>query len=279
VGAFQRFPAILQQAKKLSAGSLAYGFALAAPLGAVALTAVSPLGTIALLFIADMLLLYPTLQPRCQWFGPVTSRFPTSRREVWLTIDDGPDPRDTLLLLDILRRYQARATFFVVGEKARRHRAMARAMLAGGHELGNHSHRHPSASFWLLGSESLEREIVLANEAIAELAGHPVGLFRAPVGMKNRAIHGILQRHGMRLIAWSARGFDGIRPCPRKVVARIMARVQPGAIILLHQGRFDAHGNSLSAACLERLLEHLGREGYHCVLPALPPPRGRAEWP
>ncbi len=263
-------PAIMRRAAQPSVGPLAYGFALSAPLGAVALAAVSPLAAVFLVFLADMLLLYPTVQPRCQWFGPVISRFPTHRKEVWLTIDDGPDTRDTPLLLDILRRHRARVTFFVVGENVHRHRALAEAILIEGHLLGNHSHRHPSASFWLLGPEQLEREITQANQAISELTGKPVSLFRAPVGMKNRFIHGILEREGMRLIAWSARGFDGIiRPHPQKVVNRIMAQVRPGAIILLHQGRFDRHGNSLSAACLEALLERLAQAGYRCVLPPL----------
>ena len=78
------------------------------------------------------------------------THFETTQREVWLTIDDGPDPVDTPRLLEILRRFEARATFFVIGERAARFGAELEAIRAAGHEIANHTARHPSATFWCL---------------------------------------------------------------------------------------------------------------------------------
>ena len=76
---------------------------------------------IGVLFIAHAFLLIGTLVPNCTWLGPIVTSFPTDKKEVWLTIDDGPDPHDTPMILDLLDEYNAKATFFVIGKKAKTH--------------------------------------------------------------------------------------------------------------------------------------------------------------
>src|SRR6202522_352632 len=126
-------------------------------------------------------LMYPTLRPNCGWFGPVVKSFRSHRKEVWLTIDDGPHPKNTPKILALLKRFHARATFFVIGERVRVHPQLARAILKHGHTLGNHSATHPTALFWSLPSKAARREIEEGFAAIRKATGISPAWFRAPV--------------------------------------------------------------------------------------------------
>jgi len=140
---------------------------------------------------------------------------------------------------------------------ARQRPDLVRAIVERGHGVGNHSDTHPSASFWCLLPAAIAREIDGCAAAIP-----PTRWFRAPVGMKNPAVHPALARRGMRLIGWSARGFDGVRADVESVVQRIVPHVFPGAIVLLHQGRDTA------ASCIARVVDELRARGYAFVVPA-----------
>jgi len=220
---------------------------------------VAAIGVIAL---AHALLLYPTLSPNVQWLGPVVTRFQTSENEVWLTIDDGPTD-DTAALLDLFDARNVKATFFVKGILAEGHPELVREILWRGHTIGNHSYSHPSVTFWCLPPARVAEQIESCNAALAKIAGAPPSLFRAPVGMKNPAVHPVLRRHGMTLVGWSARAFDTKTNDPAVVWERVQPDVSAGAIILLHQGR------SASVPILERVISEVQRRGYRFVVPSL----------
>lgn len=244
------------------------GFAAVAPLAAIALWSSSSALAIGVVFVSHMLVLYPTLRARSRWLGPVATRFETSSPEVWLTIDDGPDAEDTEAILAILRKHTAKATFFVKGSLAAARPELVRAMAADGHEIANHSHDHPSATFWCLPPGAIRREIDRCNDAIASILGAPPSRFRAPVGMKNPFVHPHLAARGMTLVAWSSRGFDGVDGFDLEAtVARVLRDARPGAIVLLHQGVRGRDGSLASARCIERVLEGLAARGLRCVIP------------
>src|SRR5690348_16641249 len=127
---------------------LILGFAFFGALFFLALIAFHPWVALGILLLSHLLLLYPTLVATCQWWGPVVTRFETPRREVWLTIDDGPDPVHTSQLLALLREFNAKATFFVIGKRAAQFPELLTAIRDAGHEVANHTATHPSASFW-----------------------------------------------------------------------------------------------------------------------------------
>ena len=230
------------------------------PLALIALWPVSPLAGVGVLALSHMLLLYPTLRPNVQWLGPVITRFETSRKELWLTIDDGPT-EDTPAVLDLFDRLGVKATFFVKGMLVERYAELAREMVRRGHTLANHSMTHPQAVFWCLPPGPVAREIDGCSRALQSIAGEAPLWFRAPVGHKNFTVHPALARRGMRLIGWTARGFDAIKSDADEIIRRILPHLRPGAIIVLHQGR--AH----SLRVLERVIVALQEQGYALVIP------------
>ena len=220
----------------------------------------SPLAGVGVLALSHALILYPTLRPNVTWWGPVVTRFDTDKREVWLTIDDGPTA-DTPLVLDVLDRAGAKATFFIKGELAGAHPDLVHQILSRGHSIGNHSQTHPSATFWCALPSRVRSEIDDCNRVLRALTGEPPRWFRAPVGMKNFAVHPALERQNMRLIGWTARGFDSVTGDPDRVIARILPDVRPGAIIVLHQGL------EYSVRIIDLVVAALHEQGYAFVIP------------
>src|SRR3954453_17095595 len=135
----------------VSARSFLLGFALIASVASIALLGTSWLLALAPLFFSHLLLLYATLVPNCQWWGPVVRRFETSERAVWITIDDGPSPAHPVGMLEVLERFDARATFFVIGQAAEQHPHLITEILTRGHAVGNHTQTHPRGTFWCAG--------------------------------------------------------------------------------------------------------------------------------
>jgi peptidoglycan/xylan/chitin deacetylase (PgdA/CDA1 family) len=177
------------------------------------------------------------VRPGCGWFGPVVTRFQPRGKDVWLTIDDGPSGAPTDQLSQELSSRGVRATFFVKGCNLAADPAIARRLMDAGHTLANHTDTHPTASFWRLRPARLRAEIDACNAALRDAGVPEARWFRAPVGLKHTRLHPALAERGMRLIAWSLRSGDGISCDPQAVAHRVVSRVKPGSIILLHEGR------------------------------------------
>jgi peptidoglycan/xylan/chitin deacetylase (PgdA/CDA1 family) len=234
----------------------------------IALAAEHHAGAGAILFFApDPWVFLQFFLPSAQGFGPAITSFETERREVWLTIDDGPDPSSTPRVLDLLRKHGARATFFVIGEQVARHPELARRIVAEGHTIGNHTHTHPAGGFWLASPSRIASEIDRCIGALL-LADVPFErYFRPPVGIRNPFLDPQLESRGMSLVLWNARGLDGMGRDPESALGRIVRSIRPGGILLSHEAGSRPGGR---LRFVELLLEHLGRDGYACVLP----PRG-----
>jgi peptidoglycan/xylan/chitin deacetylase (PgdA/CDA1 family) len=182
------------------------------------------------------------LTPTCVWRGP------RGRRCLALTFDDGPDPRWTARVLDVLEAHGVRATFFLVGERAERAPELVRRMVAAGHEVGNHSWSH--RSLWRCGPRATREEIGRAHDVLGALAGAPPRHFRPPWGMVNALTFAAVRRVGERCVFWSIQP-EGLRPVSaERQVAHVLARAHAGAIVDLH----DAEGTPAAPA---RLLEAL----------------------
>src|SRR4051812_45888341 len=228
------------------------------------------------IFVSHLFLLYATLVANCQWFGPVLRSFETTEREVWLTIDDGPSPAHTFTILDLLDRFDARATFFVIGKNAEQYPHLITAILTRGHEIANHTYSHPSGTFWMAGPHRIAREIDLCAELLRAAPDRPARFFRAPVGLKNPFVHPELQSRGLALVGWSVRGLDTIRRDSMDVANRILREAKPGAIVVLHEGHRVESDPEFNPRCLEQTLSALAVQGYRCVIPQPEQLRSRA---
>lgn len=214
------------------------------------------------LLLSHVPFVWATLVPDSRLFSPVLRCLPGAQQRVWLTIDDGPSA-DTRALLDLLDAHAAKATFFVVGERARARPELVREIVHRGHGLGNHSATHPQAWFWALSPGRMREQIVRTQDILQALVGTRPAWFRAVVGMANPFTAATLKQQQLARVAWSARGFDAVSGDPQAVVGRILRQLQPGAIVLLHEGA--RHGRNVETLTL--LLQRLDALGYRCVLP------------
>ena len=186
-------------------------------------------------------------------------------REVWLTIDDGPDARDTPRILDLLDLHRARATFFLIGDRAARFPELVREILRRGHEIGHHTQTHPLGGFWCATPSSVRRELDQGLATLAAAGAQP-RWFRAPAGIKNLFLPRALTERGLRCVGWNVRSLDSISRDPAWVLARVMRQVQPGSIVLMHEGPpLDAR---VRVRALELVLNELAARKIDCVLPA-----------
>jgi len=238
---------------------------IAGKFAAVALGFTAPGTALCLWFVPDALLAYHIFILRAQGLAHAHRRFSTTEREVWLTIDDGPDPHDTPQILELLRSHNARATFFVIGDKVAAHPALVRAMLAAGHEVAHHTQTHPLTSFWCARPSRLHREL---DEGMAVLGavGARSTRFRPPAGIKNLWLRPALVERGLVCIGWSARGRESWRADVDTVVRRVTRDLAPGAILLLHEG--PGVPTELRVHAIGRTLERLQELGYRCVVPS-----------
>lgn len=154
-------------------------------------------------------------------------------RTVALTFDDGPDPELTPAVLSILKETGAKATFFLIGEKAEKHPQLVKAILFDGHQIGNHSYCH-SGKLGFLSVSRLEEDLTQCNTILEKIAGRSVTLFRPPFGVTNPNYARVLSRLNLSSVGWSLRSYDTVIRNEEKLVARLKEHLHDGAIILLH---------------------------------------------
>ena len=202
---------------------------------------------------------------RGRLLGPNLSRLPAAaaeQRQVCLTFDDGPHPEVTPRVLELLERYQAKASFFCIGERARAYPEIVREIVRRGHSVENHSDRH-SHAFALYGISLLRREIERTQATVAAITGRAPQFFRAPAGFRSPLLGFVLSPMGLRYVSWTRRGLDTVARDPAGVLGRLTSGLAAGDVLLLHDSV------PLSLTVLPALLEQLAARGLTCVsLPA-----------
>ncbi|MDN7905838.1 polysaccharide deacetylase family protein [Burkholderia diffusa] len=227
------------------------------------------------------------LWPRSALLGPNWTRLPAGAgRRIALTIDDGPDPDVTPRVLDLLDRHDARATFFCIGDLARRHPRWIEAIVARGHAVENHSQRHRH-TFSLSGPAALRREIAAAQQTLTEIAGTRPRFFRAPAGLRNPFLEPVLCELGLQLASWTRRGFDTRASDADVVTRRLLDGLAPRDILLVHDGHAarDARGVPVVLDVLPALLRAAADAQLHwttlraALAPEQPEPPGQPGMP
>ncbi len=209
------------------------------------------------------------LWPRSRLLGPNLIRLPPAAAAwglVALTFDDGPDPAATPRILDLLERHDAGASFFCIGERARLHPGLMREIVARGHSVENHTHRHP-LGFAAFGLGAMRREVMTAQAVLADMTGVAPTLFRSPAGLRSPLLDPALAGTGLRYATWTRRGHDSMRRDPAGVLRRLHRGLGGGDILLLHDGtcaRTDT-GEPVVLAVLPRLLAAIAAAGLRAV--------------
>ncbi|HVU17918.1 MAG TPA: polysaccharide deacetylase family protein [Candidatus Didemnitutus sp.] len=237
---------------------------LAGKIVAIALFRSAPWSAAAAWLIPDFLLAYHQLAPWSNGIVTMHRHFRTPRREVWLTIDDGPDPEDTPGILAALREHSARATFFHIGRNVAARPDLTRAVVEAGHEIGNHTHTHPLGIFWCVLPPRVNREL---DDCAAQLraAGVNAKRFRPPAGLRNIWLGHALPARRLECIGWSSRGLERKIFTAEGVADRVLRGLAPGSILLLHEGP-RVHP-AVRVHALRLVLERLRAAGYTCVIP------------
>lgn len=198
-------------------------------------------------------------------FGRVLATLPGNARRVALTFDDGPNAGATPVILDVLRDAGVPATFFMLGAAVDRYPALARRIVDDGHEIGNHGYHHRKLQW--RSPAYVRAEIAAGTAAITRACGRAPTLFRAPHGFRNLWVTPIARSLGQRTVGWSVGAWDPSCPDAAVIAARILRRVRPGSIVLLHDGDgYDLDGDRRQTArALPRIIRQLRQEGYAIV--------------
>jgi|GEM_PF-2158249 len=177
---------------------------------------------------------------------------PAEQQVVALTFDDGPNDSSTVKILDILKKYKVKATFFVLGSMAEKYPAVLKRINDDGHEIGNHSYAHSNLS--VMTDKEIQKDITQTNELIAKHSGQQPGLLRPPYGAFNQKV--VQAVPGMRLALWDIDTLDWQVRNGKKIVEKVEQHVKNGDIILMH----DIHKTTANG--VEPLIKMLIKKGY-----------------
>jgi len=192
---------------------------------------------------------------------------PSSEKVVALTFDDGPSPKWTPEILDVLKAKQAKATFFMLGEHVEEYPEVARRVAAEGHEIGNHTYDHHTLIYYK--TPELEKELNDAQAAIYKATGVTTKYFRPPKAWLTDNEKKDIKRMGYEVILWSLNSKDWVTFDDRFIVKYLLHYVQPGDILLFHDsgGVFKTEGGNRkeTVKAVSRLIDKLRERGYRFV--------------
>ncbi len=185
----------------------------------------------------------------------------TGERRVALTFDDGPNPRNTPRLLDLLDRKKISASFFLVGKYVRHFREVADRIVADGHDIGNHTYHHYPLT--LLPSRVIRAELRRTGDLLEEIAGTPVRFVRPPMGWFSRRVLEIFRDMNYCPVLGNVYPQDSNRPGAEVIAHRVVSRMEPGSIVILHDGGWHSRiDRSQTIDAVDRMTDQLGEAGY-----------------
>ncbi len=194
--------------------------------------------------------------PTYQLLGEIHARVDTARPAVAITFDDGPSPANTPAILEVLRRHGAKATFFVIGREVVAHPDIAKAVVAAGHELGNHSYTHERMVFV---SPGFARREIEQTDAVLRGVGYAGELlFRPPYTKKLLVLPWVLRTLAKKSIAFDAQAHDTETQDPEVLTRNVLRWMRAGSIVLFHDGGAPKPG---TVDALDRVLAEAERRG------------------
>lgn len=188
----------------------------------------------------------------------------TTQNRVALTFDDGPDPRFTNDILDVLNQYNVPGTFFLMGSRAVAYPEIVTRIQSEGHVIGNHTYFHPN----LVDEsslETLEREVTRTEDALNDIIGFRTRLFRPPYGFLYNELVEKLAEMNYLVIGWSVDSLDWQEDPPEVIASNVLGITHPGAIILMHDGADWDGDRTNTIEALKQIIPTLQEQGYEFV--------------
>ncbi|WP_339695492.1 polysaccharide deacetylase family protein [uncultured Marixanthomonas sp.] len=219
---------------------------------------ISPVLYITILLLWLLIVAVGSFMMRWRFFTAAVIKGNQNKKQVAITFDDGPNTAYTPQMLQLLKSYDAKATFFCIGKHIEKHPEITQQIVAEGHTIGNHSYSH-ATNFGFFRKKRVVEELSKTDALIEKITGEKNTLFRPPYGVTNPSIAKALKETNHTVIGWNVRSYDTVIKNPTQVLKRIQKRISPGSIILLH----DTH--SRCPEIVERLLQFLKKEGYQTV--------------
>ena len=174
-----------------------------------------------------------------------------------LTFDDGPHPKYTSLVLDVLKKHNACATFFIVGERAEKLPEIVSRTSLEGHSIGNHTYDHTELT--RLSDKEIISQISRTNNVIEKITGIRPTLLRPPLGARNKHVDSIIKGQNMYNILWNVDPVDWDSKGAQLIHNRVVKNIQSGDIVIMH----DFYPNTVTAT--DMILSTLSNEGYRFV--------------
>lgn len=202
-------------------------------------------------------------------FGPrITERIvwnvKNDEAKIALTFDDGPHPDSTPLILEELEKFRVPATFFLVGKHIVSRKKIARAVVQGGHEIGNHTYSHVRLP--LLPETRVKSEILRTHELLMSLDGHPPRFLRPPQGAFTKRILDMVEELGYKTVIGDVYPRDPYRPGTLTIIQRVLDRTNAGSIIILHDGGSSENADrSQTVEATKEIVPRLQDKGFTFV--------------
>ena len=192
-------------------------------------------------------------------FGDILCEVKNSSKRLALTFDDGPDPNITPKILALLAQHGARATFFVIGENAKKFPLILKATFDAGHEIGNHNFKHHNLT--KIGESKICREIHAAQNAVFEVTKKWPVYFRPPYSAIGKRICDVIESCGVKVVLGSLSSRDYTGLSASAIADLVLSDIKPGAIVIFH----DHEGRENTVEALAIILQKLCERGFECV--------------
>ncbi|WP_195575619.1 polysaccharide deacetylase family protein [Paenibacillus sp. 1001270B_150601_E10] len=195
--------------------------------------------------------------------GEIVWEVPMNHKMLALTFDDGPNPKTTNMILDLLKKYEAKATFFVVGKRVERFPEVVEREVKEGHEVANHTYNHVYFSS-NVSMDTMEKEIMDAQKQIKQITGHASTWLRPPGGYYNERLIQVAQHHGFKVVLWSWHQDtkDWKKPGVSYIVNKVLKNTKNGDIVLMHD---HVSNSTQTVEALKTILPELKKRGYQFV--------------
>jgi len=176
------------------------------------------------------------MMPSGNWLGTADDGTAGAQPRLFLTFDDGPCPKTTPYLLEVLAEEQVQATFFIIGAHAERHGDLVQQVAAAGHTVGSHGYSH--RPFPLMSTKDMESDLARANETLRSITGQAPRFFRPPYGVLDERGARCLSEQEMKTVYWGVVTEDWLPIGAKRVVARVERKLSNNALIVLHEKWF-----------------------------------------